>query len=791
MDRKLRATVLVTLMGVALGYGVVRADPPPPARIEASVSPGLVPFGPTSVTIEPDGATTITQDSSRGGKREPALVLQFRLTPEELEEERSIVASSRFFDSWGRSRGATCQSTWRATIRVGERELAREGIYDQPEFESLLAYLHRFVMHAHVVGELRRGEFSGARSSLDRLVHPVSLVPELAECAVRTESADRCAIVAALLLDLPTSADPIRGVKDLLARLEADRRGAALSAWADAVKDERRAEMRAAFLPIALAEAEASWARWNSMSPRERGGFMGILSLLFRSGEPKAFSISEQMARTLSKPGAPVVPYPLLSTGAPAIAVVVRLLDDADPGARECGAKMAESQAGALRLHQSLGEGSLLGDEKAALEKRFLEEIVPALERRLADTAESFAIRKYCVTALDWWDGRIKAADARAREAADAQRRRADAERAKASQPKRPAGTLALAGRLLGAGDVPLPGFSIRALDRDGQVQGSAVTSEDGTFRIQGLAPGSYDLFQTGLAESWSPDRSSGSKGAEGVPAGGEAVQIRIPGQMIRGRLVDDAGKPVPHEFLSALMRDAPSYQGPTYGSATATTDEKGRFWLVRLIPGVYDVTLRGHPAIGGATGIETGPDERTLELLVGATIAGRFVDETGEPMPELSYVTLATMGASWDTVQSTQTTRDGRFRFIHVDPSRHCRVYGSIVGTPQPTGSIDDVAPGAEDLVLKIDTSPHLRFLIDFGDRGGESSAVRIERVGEKTTREFRGGRIHWRAALPGTWTVFAQLRDVDAQGSNRLTWTEIGTVTTGEPEKTFAVPR
>jgi hypothetical protein len=104
------------------------------------------------------------------------------------------------------------------------------------------------------------------------------------------------------------------------------------------------------------------------------------------------------------------------------------------------------------------------------------------------------------------------------------------------------------------------------------------------------------------------------------------------------------------------------------------------------------------------------------------------------------------------------------------------------------------DVEPGATDVVLRIDTSPRLQFAIDFaGRRSDRGPSVRIVREGdgEPHEREFPYERVTWLAAAPGTWRVFAHVRDLDANGERTDTWVEVGTATTGEPAKAFTVPK
>ena len=104
-----------------------------------------------------------------------------------------------------------------------------------------------------------------------------------------------------------------------------------------------------------------------------------------------------------------------------------------------------------------------------------------------------------------------------------------------------------------------------------------------------------------------------------------------------------------------------------------------------------------------------------------------------------------------------------------------------------------EDVAAGTTDLELRMDTTPRLRFRVDFGARGNARSGIRVESVGDgrRIGHRFHGSPVSWPAAPPGTWRVFAQVWDVDAQGKPSLQWLEVGTVTTGEPEKTLTVPQ
>ena len=333
----------------------------------------------------------------------------------------------------------------------------------------------------------------------------------------------------------------------------------------------------------------------------------------------------------------------------------------------------------------------------------------------------------------------------------------------------------------------------MHAAPRNGWPAPPAVAAEDGSFRIGGLLPGRYDVFVTSPGTQLRRPGMRGPRLAEDVDAGSEGLVLRIPGSMIRGRLLDASGAPAGGRGIVAWMRDAPSEQGTLTGTALATTDAEGRFWLLRLLPGVYDLEVRGHLPLRGATGVEAGREERTVEMLASGEITGRVVDERGVPMAGVSVgVTLPE--TPWNSLQATSTTTDGAFRLTHLDPSLRYRVAASFDGGESRVAVAEKVATGTEGLVFRIDTTPRLRFRVDFSDRGDARSAwLRVERVsgGPLVMHKFTGSPVNWLAAPPGTWKVLARVRDVDAQGIASYPWIEIGTVTTGEPEKTLVVPR
>src|SRR6185295_629490 len=101
-----RAAVVVAAFLAA----TASADPPERVRVEASGSFALSPHPATSIVVEPDGAAVVRQRVRPDP--EPRTVLELRLTDAEMNELRSKVVASRFFDEWTRGDAGTDMRTW-------------------------------------------------------------------------------------------------------------------------------------------------------------------------------------------------------------------------------------------------------------------------------------------------------------------------------------------------------------------------------------------------------------------------------------------------------------------------------------------------------------------------------------------------------------------------------------------------------------------------------------------------------------------------------------------------------
>jgi len=186
---------------------------------------------------------------------------------------------------------------------------------------------------------------------------------------------------------------------------------------------------------------------------------------------------------------------------------------------------------------------------------------------------------------------------------------------------------------------------------------GSAVTGEDGRYRIDGLPAGLYTVYAS--FDSGSELTAAPNETVE-LAAGRTTVGIDlelIPGGLIEGRIVDaDSGDPIAGHYVSLKKPDR------NYLVAETTTDENGRYRL-RSVPGNVIVAVNAPPGYlreyrkrhvevtdGGAV------DGVDIAFTRGATLEGRVLTADGSPV-EKAVVLHRRFH------QETETDRDGRFR--------------------------------------------------------------------------------------------------------------------------------
>jgi protocatechuate 3,4-dioxygenase beta subunit len=216
------------------------------------------------------------------------------------------------------------------------------------------------------------------------------------------------------------------------------------------------------------------------------------------------------------------------------------------------------------------------------------------------------------------------------------------------------------------AGGKPVGGIKVQALSesqRGAVLPPETVTaSESGTFRLGGLAPGSY-LVQLpsnrGQVAEWvaEPVRVT-------VKAGETKSEVQV--QLVKGAVIEvlvkeTDGKPIGKASVGVRNTQRDSYSG-------GTTDEKG-LARIRVVPGQYAVSgpfREGYsrPAGEEQVSVEDGQTQRVeLVLTAAPKIAGTVRDEAGRPLAGVK-IEIKPMGGPSEYTTDAQ----GRFE-VSWDP--------------------------------------------------------------------------------------------------------------------------
>ncbi|MCK6460019.1 MAG: carboxypeptidase-like regulatory domain-containing protein [Planctomycetes bacterium] len=242
-----------------------------------------------------------------------------------------------------------------------------------------------------------------------------------------------------------------------------------------------------------------------------------------------------------------------------------------------------------------------------------------------------------------------------------------------------------LVGRVIGSGGEGVPGATVTCQELARPV---ATSGPDGTFRLEGVAPGSVSLVAS--AEGFGPGFFGGALGwGQPVPIplkSGETVSgleiVLSKPVFVIGRIVDDEGTPVAGVTVSAAIQRGFSFD------SHAKSDAEGRFragpFSVREEGQVWAWFNAPHHAFEQKTGFaEPGKDVDLGEIKATrrATLRGILVDEAGR------------------AVEGTVTLHSGD--------------YGARVGSrskPDGTFELGSVGPGKITLVGNREEEPKLR---------------------------------------------------------------------------------
>ncbi|GAA5109165.1 MFS transporter [Nocardia iowensis] len=149
----------------------------------------------------------------------------------------------------------------------------------------------------------------------------------------------------------------------------------------------------------------------------------------------------------------------------------------------------------------------------------------------------------------------------------------------------------------------PLPGATVTLTDPRGEVVGTAISAADGAYTCHGIVSGTYTVVA--MAEHMRPSATTLTVPDTGLLR--HDIEL-APMAVLTGSAVTDDGRVVPDAQISIL--DATGDL-----TATARTDENGRYVVSDLSEGRYTVVARGYPPATSQVTVAGGEVEHDVKL--------------------------------------------------------------------------------------------------------------------------------------------------------------------------------
>ena len=272
--------------------------------------------------------------------------------------------------------------------------------------------------------------------------------------------------------------------------------------------------------------------------------------------------------------------------------------------------------------------------------------------------------------------------------------------------------TCSVAGTVTGGDGKPVPGVTVTLVlgDYRRSCTWVATTDKNGRYKIGRLAAASYAvrIVDPPAGSPWIRLYTWKPFGVRQVRLGGgthRTEDFRLPrGARLMGEVLDETGKPVGGAQVSCSTDVATEvgkrsiYQMPGQSySATATTDEKGRYVLAALTQETYRVTVAPPPGRNLARAVLRGvnaPDGADISvqdvtLYRGGTLKGVVVGPDGAPVNGASVSARPAAGYSGfmrvrlPAQPALTTDAAGRFSLPGLSSGTHTLVVVPPAGSP------------------------------------------------------------------------------------------------------------
>lgn len=247
-----------------------------------------------------------------------------------------------------------------------------------------------------------------------------------------------------------------------------------------------------------------------------------------------------------------------------------------------------------------------------------------------------------------------------------------------------PAGTIVGTVRAMTAAKKPLAGICVSASENTGADFAEAATAKNGTYRLDGLETGRYQVTFDPTCASAANTNYLQAKRTVPVRAGRTRYGVNAylrPAAGISGVVVNQAGKPVTACVTVATDQD----------NGFAVTNKDGRYLITGMVPGKYGVAFDDCGASGSLASqwYDNRPNSGSANLVTftagkitpnidatlppGGTLAGRLTTMSGRPISDDCVAALSLDSSDSDNGAGSGdeefTASNGRYEIDDLTP--------------------------------------------------------------------------------------------------------------------------
>jgi hypothetical protein len=305
----------------------------------------------------------------------------------------------------------------------------------------------------------------------------------------------------------------------------------------------------------------------------------------------------------------------------------------------------------------------------------------------------------------------------------------------------------------------------LNRMSRGSPSKSTAVTDDEGRFRLSGVPVGNYDVQAQSAVLIPAPAEPGSYQQAVAVVGGSaiEGIEIQlVRGAVITGKVTGADGKPVVGRAVVLRSADKKPFH-VARSLVSGRTDDRGVYRFYGVSPGSYLVgigTSGDRPSYDNSDSeavfypnvrtvaeakpvhVAEGEEKTDIDIALdarprGVEVSGQVVDdETGMPMAGVAvfYGTMTTTTQGTQEMRSMQygspSDRTGRFYFSGISPGHYSAfVRGTLGGPAAYSDPVDfDVsASNVTNLVVRVRAGATVRGMVVLNDPNDQAAAAKL----------------------------------------------------------------